>query len=480
MRHQGVHVGNFYLVGKEGGKPFTDADEEMLVLFAAQAAAAIAHARAFRDERRARADLEALIETSPVGVVVFDAATGGMVSLNREARRIVESLRTPGHTAESLLQTLTCRRADGSEVSLAELPLPAVLSNAEKVRAEEIEISVPDGRSVTTLINTTPIRGEEGRLVSVIVTMQDLAPLQELERMRARFLGMVSHELRAPLTSIKGSAATVLRRSRNFGPEEIDQFFRIIEEQADRMDSLIGDLLDVGRIEAGTLSVALQSSEVADLVDRARTTFLSGGGRHRIVIDLPPNLPRVMADRARIVQVLNNLLANAARHSPESSPIHIEAYGEGVHVAIAVSDHGKGLTPERLAQLFRHHIPVEDRDGGTGGGLGLSICKGLVEAHGGRIRAESGGLGQGTRFTFTLPMCDAAGSQHARTMPGGTAAHQEGTERPRVLVVDDDPETLRLVRDALDQAGFAPLVTGHHDALPSSWTLRSRFSSCST
>ena len=466
MRHQGVHVGNFYLVEKQGGKPFTDADEEVLVLFAAQAAAAIAHARAFRDERRTRADLEALIETSPVGVVIFDAATGEAVSLNREARRIVEGLRTPGHTAESLLQTLTCRRADGSEVSLAELPLPAVLSNAETVRAEEIEISVPDGRSITTLINTTPIRSEEDRLVSVIVTMQDLEPLRELERMRARFLGMVSHELRAPLTSIKGSAATVLRRARSLGPEEIDQFFRIIEEQADRMDSLIGDLLDVGRIEAGTLSVTAQSSEVADLVDRARTTFLSGGGGHRIVIDLPPNLPRVMADRERIVQVLNNLLANAARHSPESSPIHIKASAEGVHVTIAVSDQGKGLTPDRRAQLFRHHTPANERHGVAGGGLGLSICKGLVEAHGGRIRAESGGLGQGTRFIFTLPMAEEAESHPARTTRSRTAAHPEGHERPRILVVDDDPETLRLVRDTLDQAGFAPLVTGHHDALP--------------
>ena len=110
------------------------------------------------------------------------------------------------------------------------LPMAQVLD-----RAEEVVLSVPDGRSVTTLINATPIHGPEGALASVVVTMQDLAPLRELERMRAEFLGMVSHELRAPLTSIKGSAATVLRAARIFGPAEVAQFFRIIDEQADRM-----------------------------------------------------------------------------------------------------------------------------------------------------------------------------------------------------------------------------------------------------
>ena len=146
--------------------------------------------------------------------------------------------------------------------------------------------------------------------------------------MRAEFLGMVSHELRAPLTSIKGSAATALRAARLVGPAEVAQFFRIIDEQADRMDSLIGDLLDAGRIDTGTLSVAPEPSDVAVLVDQARGTFISGGGRHTVRIDLPPDLPRVMADRQRLVQVLNNLLANAARHAPDSAPIRMARPGD--------------------------------------------------------------------------------------------------------------------------------------------------------
>ena len=235
MRHRGAHVGNFYLVEKEGGEEFTDEDEELLLLFASQAATAIANARTYRDEQRARTDLEVLIDTSPIGVVVFHAKTGSPVSLNREAKRIVEGLRLPGHTPEQLLKVLTCRRADGREVSLAEFPLALQLSSAETVRAEEIVLSVPDGRHITTLVNATPIHSADGAVASVVVTMQDLAPLEELERLRAEFLDMVSHELRAPLTSIKGSAATLLEASSALDRAEMREFSRIIVEQADHM-----------------------------------------------------------------------------------------------------------------------------------------------------------------------------------------------------------------------------------------------------
>ena len=460
MRHRGVHVGNFYLVEKAGGEAFTDEDEEILVLFAAQAATAIANARTYRAERRARADLEALIETSPVGVVVFEARTGTLVSLNREAARIVQDLCGPGQSAEQLLGVITCRRADGREIALDRLPLARALDRAETVRAEEVVLSVPDGRSVTTLINATPIRDPDGpddALASVVVTLQDLAPLQEIERMRAEFLGMVSHELRAPLTSIKGSAATALRASRLVGPAEVAQFFRIIDEQADRMDSLIGDLLDAGRIDTGTLSVAPEPSDVAVLVDQARGTFISGGGRHTVRIDLPPDLPPVMADRQRLVQVLNNLLANAARHAPESAPIRIAAEREGLYVTVSVADEGRGIAPDQLGQLFRKYTTAGDRKSGLGSGLGLAICKGLVEAQGGRIRAESGGVGLGARFTFTIPVAEAASDRPAQARPGPPGHAPDAVP---ILVVDDDPETLRHLRDTLAEAGYAPLVTG--------------------
>ena len=465
MHHGGVHVGNFYLVEKEDGQAFTDQDEEVLVLFASHAAAAITNARIHCAERRARAQVEALVETSPVGVVVFEAATGEVTSLNAEARRIVDSLRMPGRPVEDVVTALTCRFADGREIALDGKSLVTALGSNETMRAEEIELSTPDGRVLTTLINATPIHATDGTVASVVVSVQDLAPLRESERMRAEFLGTVSHELRTPLAAIKGSTAAVLGGLRQFAPAETREFFRIVDEQADRMIGLVADLLDAGRIDSGTLTVSPEPTEVAFLVDRARNVFLSGGGRHVVLFDLPPDLPRAMADRERIVQVLNNLLANAARHAPESSPIRVGAECDGVHVAISVADKGRGIAPERLARLFRKYGGTGDGAGRTSG-LGLAICKGLVEAHGGRIRVESAGVGQGARFTFTIPVAGQGGEAAAHAAGPPWAASPDGRRPIPILVVDDDPHTLRYVRDALADAGYAPLVTGDRADLP--------------
>lgn len=463
IRHQGVHIGIFNLADKEEGEEFTSEDTEILVLFASQAGAAIANARKHQDERRTRADLEALIDTSPVGVVVFDARNGKVGSLNQESRRIVGDLCKTGQSAEELLEIVNVHRADGQEIALEESPLAQALCEATTIRAEEIILEVPDGRKIRTLINATPIRSDQGHVESVVVTMQDMTPLEELERLRAEFMGMVSHELRAPLVSIKGCTATVLGTSAVQDPTETQQFFRIIDEQADHMRALISDLLDAAYIETGTLSISPEPAELAVMVEQARNTFLSGRSGNPISIDLPTDLPRVRADRHRIVQVLVNLLSNAARHVPEASAIKVLAAREGVHVAVSVVDEGRGIPAERLPHLFRKFTRSgrEDRGRGVGEGLGLAICKGLVEAHGGRIWADSEGEGLGTRFTFTIPVIE-----EAATGIEETPVRRQGLpfladrKKPCVLVVDDDPQALGHIRGILEDAGFATLVTG--------------------
>ena len=468
IRHQGAGVGTIYLGHDTDDLEFSREDEETLVMFASQAAMAIANARRHREERQAKDDLETLLDTSPVGVAVFDAATGAPRSFNREAMRLVDSLRSPDQSPVDLLDVLTCRRADGREFSLQEFPLSGLLSTGERVQAEEIVLRVPEGRSVTVLLNATPIIADDGVVESVVVTMQDLAAVEELERLRADFLAMVSHELRAPLTSIKGSAATVLGSSADMDPAVVRQFFRIIDEQADHMNGLVADLLDVARIESGELPVSPEPAEVTALVDRARSAFSSGGAGNPLEIDIEPDLPLVLADRRRVAQVLGNLLANAARHSPPSSVIRVEAVREGVHVEFSVADEGQGILPENLPRLFRRFSRVQSQEPGDDTGLGLAICKGIVEAHGGRIRAESDGPGRGTRFAFTLPTAEQAGSgasapasaRASRRGRGERDGEEEPEARVRVLAVDDDPQALRYIRDTLAGAGYQPLVTG--------------------
>ena len=313
---------------------------------------------------------------------------------------------------------------------------------------------VPDGRSVTVLLNATPIRSDEGELESVVVTMQDMTEVEEQERLRAEFLAMVSHELRMPLTSVLGAATALQNAAADLDPAEMRQFHRIIIDRAEHMRELIGDLLDVARIETGVLPVDPEPAEVAALVDRARNAFTSTGGRNNLAIDVAPDLPLVMADRRRIVQVIGNLLSNAARNSPEDSVIRVSAARSGGDVEVSVADQGRGIPAEDLPRLFRKFSRRDDRDTEGDTGLGLAICKGIVEAHGGRIHAESDGPGLGARFVFTLPVVRDAGPapRSARSQDGGQSA---GT----VLVVDDDPMILRSVRDALSSAGFRPVVT---------------------
>ena len=457
IRHGGQRAGSIYVAEKKGG--FTAGDEETLAGFASHASLVISNARQYRSEQRARADLEALVSTAPMNVFVFDAATGGVTSLNRVARRVLGALGLPANSLQELIAAGTYRCADGRVMFPQDLPAQDLLQMAETIRDEEVTAEFPDGRSVVALVNATPIRSAQGAVESVVVTAQDITPLAQAERLRAEFLGMVGHELRSPLAAIKGSATTLLQSESSLDPAEMTQFYRIIDEQADCMRELLSDLIDIVRIETGALTVSPAPADLSRLVEEARNTFIATGGRASIVIDLPPDLPPVMADRRRIAQVINNLLVNASRHSHDGSTIRIEVEREGTHVAVSVADKGQGLTAERLPHLFAKFSRPEGHDRGRDLGLGLAICKGIVEAHGGRIWAESDGPGLGSRFTFTVPVSYAA-APAATLRRSGNAGWQARDEPIRVLAVDDDPRALKHVRDSLADEGYQPTVTG--------------------
>ena len=227
---------------------------------------------------------------------------------------------------------------------MEELPVVKALRRGETVLADEVVMHPPDGRAaITALVNARPIRSDSGDVVSVVATIQDITSLEEMKRQRGEFLNDVSHKLRTPLAAIKGSTSTLLSSTYPLDPAETRQFLRVIDEQSDHMRHLINDLVDMTQIEAGTLPVNPEPTDIADLLDHAREAHVQVGAANQgVELDLPPDLPRVMADKRRILQVLGNLLASVSGYSSKSSTVRVTALPEDVYVRFTVDSNGAG------------------------------------------------------------------------------------------------------------------------------------------
>ena len=463
IRYRDEHVGNIYLTEKEGGAEFTSEDQDILVMFASQAGAAISNARRYQEERRARADMEALVNISPVGVVVFDARTGSLVSANDETRRLVGKLKAPGRTLAELLSVMALRRADGSDIPTEELPTVKALARGETILADEVVIHPPDGRgAITALVNARPIRQDGGDIVSVVATIQDITPLEEMKRQRTEFLRNMSHKLRTPLSAIKGSTSTLLSSTYPSDPAETRQFLRVIDEQSDHMRRLINDLVDMTQIEIGTLSVTPEPVDVSGLLRQARDTHVrAAASATGVELELATNLPRVMADEPRMMQVLGHLLASVSKYVSRSSSVRIAAAPGDVYVAVTVDTKGDGAaipsSPRQLGRLPGAADGVVE-GGYEGDDIGIAISVGIVEAHGGRLSVEDRREGRGSGFTFTIPVVDEAASVSGPEESRSPSSPGSPEGQARALGFVADPETGRYVRDILSQSDFSVAI----------------------
>jgi signal transduction histidine kinase/ActR/RegA family two-component response regulator/HAMP domain-containing protein len=381
--------------------------------------------------------------------------------------RIEDERRRLAVTVESLGDALLVTEGDPGRVSAAnpraaelvpELPIGALVGGATSplpalATALDGEVEIEHhGRSLA--VTASPLGGEDP---GVVWTVRDMSERARLERAKSDFVAMASHELRSPLTSIKGFVELLDRSSENMTERQRD-FVDIILRSTDRLVELVGDLLDVARIEADRVEIDRRPIDIGeavhDVVELMAPRFESK--HQRLGVYIAPTLPLASADAGRVRQIVANLLTNAHMYTPEDGRIHIGVEGERAWVQIVVADSGIGLTEEERERVFERFYRAGAARSGTGTGLGLSIVKSLVEMHEGEIDVESE-PGRGTTFRVRLPA--------TAPEPGSTRALELIRGR-RVLVVDDEREVAELIAGQLAPLDVqVRIATGSQEAL---------------
>lgn len=360
---------------------------------------------ALRQLDRAEAEserLQALIEALPVGIAMFDAQGNATLSNQAIAALFGRAPSGNGRTAGGRYALLT---ADGRPLPPEESPLCRVLNDGEAQLSRELVVRRADtGADVPVLVNAAPFRDAAGRLTGVVTVYQDITRLREVDRLKDDFINTVSHELRTPTTTVRGGALTLLKRGNQLDPSVREQLLHDMAEEAERLYHLVEDLLGMQRVQAG---MQLQSEPIIPHRFVNDVILALGGrvGNHALMIEVPSDLPLVDADPTYLEQVFRNLLENAVKFSPKGKRIEIAAALDGKNVRFSVLDRGSGIPKEDMDRVFEPFYKTADavRTGSQGAGLGLAVCRRLIEVMGGRIWAEAR-PGGGTAFRFTLPI----------------------------------------------------------------------------
>lgn len=274
----------------------------------------------------------------------------------------------------------------------------------EEVRDQELEVKRADGSSVWVSLSVRPMRDKEGRVVASRSIMVDITEHRKLDQLKDDFIGLVSHELRSPMTVITGAINTALTEAERLSPEETRQLLKDAAAESESLSNLLANLLELSRVQAQRLVLYSEAINVKRVIQDAVDKIKRQYSTHTFVINLPRRLPPLQADPLRLERILYNLLENAVKYSPTGGEVRVSAKPQGEHLVIGVSDQGIGISPADQEKLFAPFQRLEKRPSGVRGvGLGLMVCRRLVEAHGGHIWVESE-PGHGSTFFFTMPL----------------------------------------------------------------------------
>jgi two-component system phosphate regulon sensor histidine kinase PhoR len=387
-----------------------------------------------------RSRFATIVESANEGIVVVDP--DGMVSdMNPAACRMFDTdMETAaGHPAADLGMFTDGELRTMPRDTRGDVPQPIVRQRADRV--------------LSAIVSPMRAAGSNGERTGSVWVLRDVTELARIDEMKNEFISVVSHELRTPLTAIKGFTDLILEGEAGDISDEQRSFLEIVQSNSDRLVALINDMLDISRIESGRISLDLDEIDLPHTVTRALATLrpLIEEKHLSVQTELDDSAPIVLADEARLLQILTNLISNACKYTPQNGWITVRTEALEGQVAISVSDTGMGIPPESLPQVFSKFYRVDQpasRDiGGTG--LGLAITKSLVEMHGGRVNIASK-VGVGTTVRFTLPSArSSAGDPLA--LPSVRAAP------PVVLIVSPSEDDRRRWGAPIEQIPAIPI-----------------------
>jgi PAS domain S-box-containing protein len=381
---------------------FSPDDEQFLQVFADHAAIAVSNARLFEGVLREKQRLDAIIEQSADGVMILDGRWR-ITTFNRAMEQLTGWPREEA-IGRPCAEVLAIQTAQGVNICLVDCPLQRRPPEVNPV--VEGWVTARDGRRRYVQSRYAVQRGPNGEFLGAIANVRDITHRKIEEETQNTFISVISHELKTPVSIIKGYAETLGREDAEWDSTTLRDGLTVIGEEADRLARQIGDLLEVSRLHANGLRLELTEWPLPPLVAQVVERFAGqAGNAFSFELRFPDEAPIVYADYERTRAVLENLISNAIKYSPEGGAIRIAGRPDGDHVIVSVADQGIGIAPEEQKQIFERFYRVDNRlrRETQGAGLGLFLSKAIVEAQGGRLWVDSQ-PGRGARFSFTLPL----------------------------------------------------------------------------
>lgn len=387
-------------VFRSSGSAFSANDREVLAAFADQAAIAVRNARLYRKAVDEKRRLDALIDNSADGVMILDHV-GHIEIFNRALSELTgcpQEIALGRHCSEVFVLY------NDQGISRCAGVCPLLDPGNRKTASLDAYIKRPDGGRVAVGITYVPLFDDAGRRLNIVANVRDTTRAREAEELKSTLLSVISHELKTPVALIKGYAGTLRREDANWDRQTLNESLAIIEEESDRLNKLINNLLDASRIQAGGLRLRFGYLRLDLLAQKVAAEFRTQTSKHTIELDFPEPLPAVVGDEERLREVIGNLLSNALKYSPQGGRIVVGGRADAGEVRLFVSDQGIGVASGEQQKIFEHFYRVDNASTRKtqGAGLGLFLVKAVVEAHGGTVSVDSE-PGKGSTFSFTLP-----------------------------------------------------------------------------